>query len=179
MSGIANIPAPHNEPVLSYAPGTAERTALKAALASQSGEVVDVPAVVGGRMVRGGKLEDVTAPHRHRQVLARVHHADADAIRAGVEAAVEAQQDWASWRFEDRAAVFLKAADLLAAEWRQVLNAATMLGQSKTAYQAEIDSACELIDFLRFNVHFAEQLYAEQPMSAAGAWNRLDHRPLE
>jgi 1-pyrroline-5-carboxylate dehydrogenase len=179
MSGIANIPRPHNEPVLSYAPGTAERAALKSALGSIGGERPDIPAVVGGREIRSGKTQEVVSPHCHGRVLAKLHEADQATIDAAVAAAVEAQHDWARWSFEDRAAVFLKAADMLAAAYRQRLNAATMLGQSKTAFQAEIDSACELIDFLRFNVHYAERIYQEQPDSAPGAWNRMDHRPLE
>jgi 1-pyrroline-5-carboxylate dehydrogenase len=179
MSGIANIPAPRNEPVLSYAPGTAPRQALKDALGTVGGEQPEIPVVAGGEELRPGKLNDVVSPHRHRHVLARVHQADGRAIDSAIAAAVEAQRDWARWPFEDRASVFLKAADLLAGSWRARINAATMLGQSKTAFQAEIDSACELIDFLRFNVHFAERIYAEQPQSSAGMWNRLDHRPLE
>ena len=179
MSGIANIPTPRNEPVNSYAPGTPARAALKEALKAQGGERVDIPVVVGGEEVRSGKVQKVVAPHRHAHVLAETHQADPAAIARAIAAAVEAQKEWAEWRFEDRAAVFLKAADLLAGPWRARINAATMLGQSKTAFQAEIDSACELIDFLRFNVAFAEQLYREQPASGAGMWNRLDHRPLE
>ena len=179
MSGIANIPAPRNEPVLSYAPGTAPRQALKDALGTVGGEQPEIPVVAGGEELRPGKLNDVVSPHRHRHVLARVHQADGRAIDSAIAAAVEAQRDWARWPFEDRAAVFLKAADLLAGSWRARINAATMLGQSKTAFQAEIDSACELIDFLRFNVHFAERIYREQPESGPGMWNRLDHRPLE
>ncbi len=179
MSVFPNIPVPRNEPVLSYAPGSAERVALKAALATVGGECPDIPAVVGGRAVRIGITHDVVSPHCHARVLARVHQADRATIEAAVRAAVEAQRDWAHWSFEDRAAVFLKAADLLAGAYRQRLNAATMLGQSKTAFQAEIDSACELIDFLRFNVHFAERIYREQPESSPGTWNRIDHRPLE
>jgi 1-pyrroline-5-carboxylate dehydrogenase len=179
MSGIANIPAPRNEPVLSHAPGTAPRQALKGALGTVGGEQPEIPVVAGGKELRPGKLNDVVSPHRHRHVLARVHQADGRAIDSAIAAAVEAQRDWARWPFEDRAAVFLKAADLLAGSWRARINAATMLGQSKTAFQAEIDSACELIDFLRFNVHFAERIYREQPESGAGMWNRLDHRPLE
>ncbi len=179
MSGTANIPAPRNEPVNSYAPGTAPRQALKDALSGLGGEQPEIPVVAGGEERRTGKLNDVVSPHRHRQVLARVHQADTAAIDAAIAAAVEAQHDWARWPFEDRAAVFLKAADLLAGSWRARINAATMLGQSETAFQAEIDSACELIDFLRFNVHFAERIYREQPESSPGMWNRLDHRPLE
>ncbi|MEO6056415.1 MAG: L-glutamate gamma-semialdehyde dehydrogenase, partial [Gemmatimonadales bacterium] len=179
MSGIANIPRPLNEPVLSYAPGSAERAALKGALSAVGGEQPDIPAVVGGREIRSGVTRDVVSPHCHARVLARLHQADHATIDGAVAAAVEAQRDWAQWKFEDRAAVFLKAADLLATTYRQRINAATMLGQSKTAFQAEIDSACELIDFLRFNVHFAERIYREQPDSSPGMWNRLDHRPLE
>ncbi|HEV8177111.1 MAG TPA: L-glutamate gamma-semialdehyde dehydrogenase [Gemmatimonadales bacterium] len=179
MSGAWNIPIPHNEPVLSYAPGTPERTALKAELAAVGAGQADIPAVVAGREVRSGVTENVVAPHCHRRVLAKVHQADRKTIDAAVTTAVEAQRDWGNWRFEDRAAVFLKAAELLATRHRQLLNAATMLGQSKTAFQAEIDAACELIDFLRFNVHFAERIYREQPDSSPGVWNRMDHRPLE
>ncbi len=179
MSGFANIPHPHNEPVLSYAPGSAERAVLKDALTIVGGERPDIPVVVGGKQIRTGDPQDVVSPHCHGRVLATLHQADGATIDAAVRSAVEAQRDWAHWRFEDRAAVFLRAADLLATTARQRLNAATMLGQSKTAYQAEIDSACELIDFLRFNVHFAERIYREQPESAPGAWNRMDHRPLE
>ncbi len=179
MNGTYNIPSPRNEPVLSYAPGTPERAALKAALGGMAAQQADIPVVVGGREVRTGNTHDVVSPHCHQRVLARVHQADTATIRSAVKAAVEAQRDWGHWRFEDRAAVFLRAADLLAGARRQLLNAATMLGQSKTAFQAEIDSACELIDFLRFNVHFAERIYQEQPESVPGAWNRLDHRPLE
>jgi 1-pyrroline-5-carboxylate dehydrogenase len=179
MSGLANIPHPHNEPVLSYAPASPERAALKSALAALGAERPEIPAVVGGREIRSGDTQDVVSPHCHARVLARTHSASGETIRAAVDAAVEAQRDWGHWRFEDRASVFLKAADLLATTYRQRLNATTMLGQSKTAFQAEIDSACELIDFLRFNVHYAERIYREQPESSPGAWNRLDHRPLE
>jgi 1-pyrroline-5-carboxylate dehydrogenase len=179
MSGLANIPQPQNEPVLNYAPGSAERAALKGALNAMGGERLDIPVVVGGKQIRSGVTQEVVSPHCHARVLATLHQADGATIDAAVRSAVEAQRDWGHWRFEDRAAVFLKAADLLATTARQRLNAATMLGQSKTAFQAEIDSACELIDFLRFNVHFAERIYREQPESAPGAWNRMDHRPLE
>jgi 1-pyrroline-5-carboxylate dehydrogenase len=179
MSGLFNIPRPRNEPVLGYAPGSPERATLKAALGTVGGEQPEIPIVVGGRHLRTGDTHEVTSPHCHSRVLARAHQIDTATIGKAIDAAVEAQRDWAHWRFEDRAAVFLKAADLLAGRWRQVLNGATMLGQSKTAFQAEIDSACELIDFLRFNVHYAERIYQEQPESAPGMWNRMDHRPLE
>jgi len=179
MSGTSNIPSRRNEPVLSYGPGSPERAALKSALTAVAARQADIPAVVGGREIRSGVTHDVVSPHCHGRVLARAHQADRATIDAAVKAAVEAQRDWGHWRFEDRAAVFLRAAELLATTHRQLLNAATMLGQSKTAYQAEIDSACELIDFLRFNVHYADRIYQEQPESAPGIWNRLDHRPLE
>ena len=179
MTGSWNIPVPRSEPVLSYAPGSLERSALKQALSAVGSRQADIPAVVGGREVRTGVTHDVVSPHCHGRVLAKTHQADRRTIDAAVKAAVEAQRDWGNWRFEDRAAVFLRAAELLATTHRQLLNATTMLGQSKTAYQAEIDSACELIDFLRFNVHFAERIYREQPESSPGVWNRMDHRPLE
>jgi 1-pyrroline-5-carboxylate dehydrogenase len=179
MSGAFNIPRPVNEPVLSYAPGSPERVRLKAELARIAGETIEIPVVIGGREIRTGRTVDCVSPHDHKRVLAKVHQAGADEIHSAVKAANDAWREWSSWRFEDRAAVFLKAADLLAGPWRQVVNGATMLGQSKTAYQAEIDSACELIDFFRFNVHFAEQIYREQPSSAPLTWNRMDHRPLE
>jgi 1-pyrroline-5-carboxylate dehydrogenase len=179
MTGTSNIPSPRNEPVLNYAPGSPERAALKAELKAMGTSVTDIPTVINGQDVRGGKTVKVVAPHRHSQHLATTHQADGRAIGNAIAAARRAQRDWSRWRFEDRAAVFLRAADLLAGPWRQRLNAATMLGQSKTVFQAEIDSACEIIDFLRFNVQFAERLYAEQPVSPPGFWNRLDHRPLE
>ncbi|HET7599865.1 MAG TPA: L-glutamate gamma-semialdehyde dehydrogenase [Gemmatimonadales bacterium] len=179
MSGLANIPPPVNEPVLSYAPGTAERAALKQALGALGGDVAEIPVVIAGREIRTGATRPVVAPHCHAHVLAQVHEGDAALATEAADAALEARREWAEWRFEDRAAVFLKAAELLATRRRQLLNAATMLGQSKTAFQAEIDSACELIDFLRFNVHYAERLYREQPESSPGVWNRMDHRPLE
>jgi 1-pyrroline-5-carboxylate dehydrogenase len=179
MSGTWNIPTPRNEPVLSYAPGSPERAALKSALTAVGSRPIEIPAVVAGREIRTGVTQDVVSPHCHRRVLAKTHQADRGTIDAAVKAAVEAQRDWGHWRFEDRAAVFLRAAELLAGTHRQLVNAATMLGQSKTAFQAEIDSACELIDFLRFNVHYAERIYREQPDSSPGVWNRMDHRPLE
>lgn len=179
MNGQFRIPVPQNEPIRSYAPGSPERAALKSALATMAGEVTDIPALAGNKELRTGRTVAVTSPHRHAHRLAEVHQVDAAGLDGAIAAAVEAQAEWASWRFEDRAAVFLKAADLLAGPWRDRVNAATMLGQSKTAFQTEIDAACELIDFLRFNVHFAERVYAEQPMSGPGMWNRLDHRPLE
>jgi 1-pyrroline-5-carboxylate dehydrogenase len=180
MDGITRVPPPRNEPVLNYAPGSPERAALESRLAELAAEPLELTSTIGGRqgMAAGEKFE-VVQPHRHAAVLgtsAHATHADAeDAVRCAKEAA----PTWRELSFDDRAAVFLKAADLLAGPWRQTLNAATMLGQSKTAYQAEIDAACELIDFWRYNVHFARQILAEQPESSPGVWNRVDHRPLE
>ncbi|HEV2147133.1 MAG TPA: L-glutamate gamma-semialdehyde dehydrogenase [Longimicrobiaceae bacterium] len=179
MNSIPQVPQPVNEPVLSYAPGTPERAELKAALERMSGEQVEIPVMVGGKEIRTGDTESSVMPHDHGHVLATWHKAGEAEVRQAVDAAREAQRDWARWPWEERAAVFLRAAELLATRYRPILNAATMLGQSKTAHQAEIDAACELIDFFRFNVHFAQQLYSEQPLSGPGTWNRLDHRPLE
>src|SRR5947209_14364075 len=175
----ARIPTPVNEPVFSYAPGTKERNELKLALKDLSSRQVDIPIVIGGKEIRTGKTVDAVMPHCHRHVLAKVHQAGADEVHAAVAAAREAWRDWSQWSLADRAAVFLKAADLLATHWRGMVNAATMLGQSKTAFQAEIDAACELIDFWRFNVHFADRIHAEQPISSAGIWNAMDYRGLE
>ncbi len=182
MKGIAAripVPAPANEPVRSYAPGDPHRESLKRRLAELSGELLDIPCVVGGREVRTGALADVVMPHRHSHLLARWHRAAADQARDAVAAAMAARAEWSSWPFEERAAVFLRAADLLSGPWRDTLNAATMLGQGKTAFQAEIDAACEMADFFRFNVHFARQILEQQPLSAPGTWNWTDYRPLD
>ena len=179
MNATPKIPVPVNEPVLSYAPGTSERLELKKALKDLSSHHVEIPLVIGGNEVRTGKTVDAVMPHCHHHVLAKVHQAGPAEVQAAIKAAREAWHDWSTWDLEPRAAVFLKAADLLATRYRPMVNAATMLGQSKTAHQAEIDAACELIDFFRFNLHFAERLYAEQPISAPGTWNYLEYRPLE
>ena len=179
MSAIGNIPVPRNEPVKSYAPNTPERAELQAALAELSGTVTEIPVVVNGQAQYGEQVRGIFSPQRHRHRIGDLHSADAKMLTSAIGGAVEAQRDWANWRFEDRAAVFLRAAELLAGPWRQRVNAATMLGQGKTSHQAEIDAACELIDFLRFNVHYAERLLHEQPTSSDNAWNRLDYRPLE
>ena len=176
---MPKIPTPQNEPVLSYAPGSPERVELKRTLKDLSARVLEIPVVVGGREVRTGKTVDAVMPHCHRHVLAKVHQAGPKEIEDAIAAAREAWREWSTWSLEGRAAVFLKAADLLATRHRAVVNAATMLGQSKTSHQAEIDAACELVDFWRFNVHYAERLYAEQPISSAGTWNQLEYRPLE
>jgi 1-pyrroline-5-carboxylate dehydrogenase len=179
MNGLSNIPIPRNEPVNSYAPGTPERAALKAALKQLSGTVTEIPAVIGGKEFRFKNSHKLTSPHKHSLHLATVFEADAKAVAAAVQAAKRAHRDWSRWRFENRAAIFLKAAELLAGPWRDIINAATMLGQSKTAFQAEIDSACEVVDFWRFNPWLAEQIYTAQPAQTPGAWNRLEYRPLE
>jgi 1-pyrroline-5-carboxylate dehydrogenase len=177
----AKIPIPVNEPVLAYAPGSRERGELKQALKDLSGRQIEIPVVIGGKEIRTGKTVDVVMPHCHRHVLAKVHQAGPEEVTAAVTAACAAWRDWSNWSLADRAAVFLKAGDLLATRWRAMLNAATMLGQSKTAYQAEIDAACELIDFWRFNIHYAERIHAEQPLSPVGSgmWNAMDYRGLE
>src|SRR5438034_422422 len=179
MNSIPKIPTPVNEPVLSYAPGTPERADLKRTLKELSGRQLEIPLVIGGKDVHTGRTVDVVMPHCHRHVLAKAHQAGPAELQAAIAAAREAWRDWAALGFERRSAVFLKAADLLATRYRPIVNGATMLGQSKTAHQAEIDAACELIDFFRFNVNYAERIYAEQPLSVPGVWNYLDYRPLE
>jgi 1-pyrroline-5-carboxylate dehydrogenase len=171
--------APANEPVRAYASGSVERVALQAALGAMAGEQTEMPLVIGGKAVRTGNLQSAIAPHAHAQVLGEAHLAGAGEIAAAIAAAKAAWPDWSRTDAEARARVFLKAADLIAGPWRDRLNAATMLGQSKTAHQAEIDAAAELIDFLRFNVAFMQRLYAEQPLSPPGVRNRVDYRPLE
>ncbi|WP_395311927.1 L-glutamate gamma-semialdehyde dehydrogenase [Mycobacterium sp. AMU20-3851] len=180
MTGITQVPLPHNEPVHDYRPGSAERTRLRDALDALSADTVELPHVIGGvhRMGAGERI-DVVAPHRHGQVLGTLTNAEQPEATAAIEAALRAKNDWAALPFDERAAVFLRAADLLAGPWREKIAAATMLGQSKSAYQAEIDAPCELIDFWRFNVAFARQILAQQPVSSPGVWNRTDYRPLE
>ena len=179
FNGNRRVPPPVNEPVKSYAPGTPERDSLKDRLRSMAGERADIPLIIGGQEVHTGELAQSVMPHDHRHVLGQWHRASPDNIDQAINAARDAARDWANWAWEDRAAVFLKAAELLATTWRSTLNAATMLGQSKTAFQAEIDAACELIDFWRFNPHYAQSLYDEQPLSDRTMWNQLDYRPLE
>ncbi|MEO5826514.1 MAG: L-glutamate gamma-semialdehyde dehydrogenase [Gemmatimonadales bacterium] len=179
MNAVPNIPLPFNEPVLSYAPGSPERAELHAAIKELGGNVADIPVVVNGREHRSGTTFRLTSPQRHQHHLADVHAATPEMLKAAMDGATAAQREWENWSFTDRAAVFLRAADLLAGPWRQRVNAATLLGQGKTPHQAEIDAACELIDFFRFNVHFAERLINEQPASSPNAWNRLEHRALE
>jgi 1-pyrroline-5-carboxylate dehydrogenase len=176
---IFRVPPPRNEPVLDYAPGSPERRTLRARLGELAAQEIEIPLVIGGREVRTGRLGDVRVPHRHAHRLARFHQAGAAEVQAAIEAAAKARRDWAATPFHDRAAVFLKAADLLAGGWRPTLNGATMLNQSKTPSQAEIDSACEIVDFWRFNVAWGERILEEQPISPPGIWNRVEYRPLE
>ena len=181
MDAITSVPVPVNEPVKTYAPGSPERASLELRLAELAGvDPVALDAVIGGEhRPGGGDAFDVTMPSDHAHVLGTAHHATAADAEAAIAAATEASHDWAAMDFDDRAAIFLWAADLLAGPWRDTLNAATMLGQGKTVQQAEIDAACELIDFLRFNVAFARQILADQPISSPGVWNRTDYRPLD
>lgn len=178
-TGLARLQPPENETVRLYAPDTAERAGLQSALRTLAGARIELPLVIDGREVTTGRLEAAVMPHAHRHVLADAHVAEAAEVQAAVEASRRARHDWAATPWEERAAIFLRAADLLAGPWRDRLNAATMLGQSKTAHQAEIDSAAELIDFWRFNVDYMRRLLEEQPLSSPGVWNRVDYRPLE
>jgi 1-pyrroline-5-carboxylate dehydrogenase len=181
MDAVTHVPTPFNEPVLAYTPGSAERGRLEGTLQTLAADQIDLTATIGGeQLLGGGSKLHVVQPHNHRHILGVTQNATHEDAQAAIRAAHEAAPAWRAMSFDDRAAVFLKAAELLAGPWRETLNAATMLGQSKTVVQAEIDSACELIDFWRFNVHFARTILAEQPVAnAPGVWNRLDHRPLE
>ncbi len=178
-NGIFDVPEPYNEPIFSYAPGSPERNALEAWLKKLSGKVIDIPARIGGRKVRTGKPADAVMPHDHGHVLAHWHPCGKKEVQKAIDAALAARDSWSNTPWQHRAAVFLKAAELLSGKYRQMLNAATVLGQSKTCHQAEIDSACELIDFWRFNPAFMQQIYMQQPESGAVCWNSLEHRPLE
>jgi 1-pyrroline-5-carboxylate dehydrogenase len=178
-TGFFHVPVPKNEPVLTYAPGTKERAALKQALADARATVVDVPMYIGAEEVRSGNKEPLNPPHDHKHLLGHFHEGDKSHVEQAINAALAAKEMWASLSWENRASIFLKAADLLAGPYRNKINAATMLGQSKNAFQAEIDSACELIDFLRFNVYFMTEIYNDQPQSSPGVWNRMEYRPLE
>ena len=179
FSGTRRVPPPVNEPVKSYAPGSPEKMGLKTRLASMAQERIDIPIIIGGKEIRTGDLAQAVMPHDHKHVLADWHRATPAHVHEAIAAAKTAGSDWARWAWEDRAAVFLRAAELLATTWRHTVNASTMLGQSKTVFQAEIDSACELIDFWRFNPAYAQELYAEQPLSTSAMWNQLDYRALE
>jgi 1-pyrroline-5-carboxylate dehydrogenase len=180
MDAVTNVPLPVNEPVRQYAPGSAERSRLEARIKELAADQVELTMTIAGKQRLGsGEPIDTVQPHRHSHVLGTMRNATAPDVQEAVDASLDAHRDWSRLSFDDRAAVFLKAADLLSGPWRDTLNAATMLGQSKTAIQSELDAACELIDFLRFNVAFGRQVIADQPQSSAGFWNRMDYRPLE
>lgn len=179
-NAIFKVPTPTNEPVYDYAPGSPERAALKAAIDEIAGKKIEIPLIIGGKEVRTGKLGQVVMPHDHSHVLAEYHQAGEKEIELAIEAAMTAKKEWAALRWEERAAIFLKAAELLSGKYRYVMNAVSMLSTSKSAFQAEIDATCELIDFLRFNVYFAQQIYSDQPLySSKGIWNSMQQRPLE
>ena len=179
VNAVRRVPRAVNEPIRSYAPKTPERAELKARLETMSKEQIDIPIIIGGKEIRTGKTAKTVMPFDHRHLLAEWHMADASHTELAIKAALEARREWSAWPWEDRAAVLLRAAELLSTSWRATLNAATMLGQGKTAFQAEIDSACELIDFLRFNCQYAQEIYSEQPESSVGVWNQLEYRGLE
>jgi 1-pyrroline-5-carboxylate dehydrogenase len=179
FAGRRRVPRPENDPNLSYAPGTTARAELKARLKQMAAETIDIPIIIGGKECRTSVTEKVVMPHKHGHVLGNFHKATEEHVRQAAAAAVKARKEWSSWAFEDRAAVFLRAAELLTTTWRSTVVAATMLGQSKTAFQAEIDAASELVDFWRFNVAFAQELLSEQPDSTHAVWNQMEYRPLE
>lgn len=178
-NSIYNVPAAVNEPVLNYAPGSPERETLKAAILKMRSEVRDVPMYINGKEVRSEKKVPITPPHDNKTIVAHFHQGDKSHIKLAIDAALQARSAWAALDWEQRASIFLKAADLLAGPYRAIINAATMIGQSKSVYQAEIDSACELIDFLRFNVQYMREIYTQQPISSKGVYNRVEQRPLE
>src|ERR671923_2630267 len=178
FGGNRRVPLPVNEPVRTYAPGSPERAELKARLSKMASERVEIPIIIGGKEIRTGDLGHSVMPHAHKHVLADYHKATPKHVEMAIAAAREAWREWSNWPWEDRGSIFLKAAEMLSTTWRATLNAATMLGQSKTAHQAEIDAACELIDFWRFNVEYMTRIYDEQPLSSPGVWNRLEYRPL-
>lgn len=177
--GTFQYPLPTNEPVLTYAPGSPEKSRLKAVLSELKGQQADVPMIIGGEEVRTGNLKELRPPHERGHLLGQFHMGDTSHVQAAIDAALAAKPAWEAMPWEDRAAIFLKAADLIATKYRPYMNGTTMLGQSKNAYQAEIDSACEIIDFLRFNVHFLSEIYTQQPISGPGMHNRMEYRPLE
>ncbi|MEZ4686016.1 MAG: L-glutamate gamma-semialdehyde dehydrogenase [Bacteroidia bacterium] len=179
QKGFFNVPTPSNEPVYSYAPGSPERAKLEAALKALSSEVKDIPMYIGGKEVRTDDKRPTSPPHNHRHITGHYSHGDASHLHAAIDAALAAKPAWEAMSWEHRASIFLKAAELIAGPYRYKMNAATMLAQSKNAFQSEIDAVCELVDFLRFNVHYMTQIYSEQPASSPGVWNRLEHRPLE
>lgn len=178
-NGVRQLPPIVNEPIRSYAPGSPERASLQARIKVMEGERPDIAVVVHGEERRSGKAAQAVSPHKHQHVTATWHHATAQDVHDAIASGKKAYKEWSEWTWEERAAVFLKAADLLAGPWRDTINAATMLGQSKNVFQSEIDAACEMTDFFRFNVAFARELYSEQPVSGPGMWNQSEYRPLE
>ena len=179
FAGVRRIPEPINDANRLYAPGSPERAELKARLKAMAAEKIEIPIIIGGKEIRTGRTEKTVMPHDHQHVLAEYHLAGPEHVQQAIAASADARREWAAWAWEDRAAVILRAAELLATSWRPTINAATMLGQSKTAMQAEIDAASEMIDFWRFNTYFAQELYHEQPMSSPGMWNQMEYRALE
>jgi 1-pyrroline-5-carboxylate dehydrogenase len=179
FAGHRRVPPPVNEPIRSYAPGSPERASIKCRLAELASATADIPLVVGGKPVRTGMTAKAVMPHDHGHVLGEYHKATQEVVAQAIDAALKAHAEWSSWSFDARASVLLRAAELLTTSWRDTINAATMLGQSKTIFQAEIDAACESIDFWRFNVHYAQQLLDEQPLSDHATWNQVEYRGLE
>jgi 1-pyrroline-5-carboxylate dehydrogenase len=180
MDAVTNVPPSHNEPIRQYPPGSPDRAVLESKVKELAGERAELTMTIGGQQrMAGGEPVDVVAPHNHRHVLGTLHNVTGQDVAAAIDAAAAAAPAWRALSFDDRAAIMLKAADLLSGPWRATINAATILGQSKSVYQAEIDAACELIDFWRYNVHYARRLLAEQPESGPGVWNRMEYRPLE
>jgi len=179
FAGVRRVPEPVNDPNRSYAPGSPERAELKARLKAMAAERIEIPLIIGGKEIRTGRTAQALMPHDHSHVLADYHLADAEHVQQAIAASAGARREWASWPWEDRAAVILRAAELLATSSRATIVAATMLGQSKTVFQAEIDAASEMIDFWRFNTYFAQELYNEQPVSSPGMWNQMEYRALE
>ncbi|MCO6358835.1 L-glutamate gamma-semialdehyde dehydrogenase [Roseivirga pacifica] len=178
-TGFFNVPVAKNEPINSYAPGTKERESLQAAIAEARSKQVDIPMFINGKEVRTDKKVPLSPPHDHQHILGHFSEGDASHVKESIDAALAAKAAWANMSWENRASIFLKAAELIAGPYRDKINAATMLGQSKNAFQAEIDSACEIVDFLRFNVQYMTEIYKQQPASSEGIWNRVEQRPLE
>ena len=178
-NGIFKVRVPSNEPVFTYKPGSREKLEIKQTLSRLKSEVIEIPLIIGGKEIKTGNIREISIPHNHKHTLARYHVAGEKELEMAIEASKEAKESWLRLDWHDRAAIFLKAAELISGPWRATMNAATMLGQSKTVFQAEIDSACELIDFLRFNTYYMNEIYNEQPNSIVTEWNRLEYRPLD